>query len=309
MVPTNQRLWTTGPVYNHINNTNYEIMVTILRRRRLGRTSCREISRNMQTPSMVLRNDRMHRYDPRTEMVVRWGCTSNVDCNNVLNSSLAIHQVNDKLGFRRILNEHDLCPPTYFDRVSAGEVIAGGGVLVVRPLRHAQGRNLFVARTMTELDHAIVRCNRFGGWYASDLINKVAEYRVFVGSGRAVWVAEKVPRNPEEVAWNNATGNGVFENVRWDDWPLKAVRYAVEAYNLSELHFGGVDVMVDGDGNAYVIEINSAPSQTSPYRQECVAKYIDYVVQHGKDRLPVAEERGGYRKWGHPCLSENIWNT
>lgn len=280
-------------------------MLTILRRRKLGRTSCREISRSMEEPSVVLRNDRMRRYDPSTEIVVRWGCTTNVEARRVLNTANAIHQVNDKAGFRRVLDEHDLCPPTYFDRESAGMAVADDITLVVRPIRHAQGRNLFVVRTQRELDDAIRRCERFGGWYASDLINKVAEYRVFVGSGRVVWVAEKTPGNPNEVAWNVARG-GRFDNVRWGDWPLKAVRIAVEGFNLSELDFGGVDVMVDAEGNAYIVEINSAPSQTSPYRQSCVASFFDYVIRNGKDRIPVSEDRGNYKKWGHPCLSDEV---
>ena len=69
------------------------------------------------------------------------------------------------------------------------------------------------------------------------------------------------------------------------------------------LDFGGVDVMVVAGGNAYVLEINSAPSQTSPYRQECTAKAFDYIVQYGKERIDVVQERGGYRKFIHPCLT------
>ena len=60
--------------------------------------------------------------------------------------------------------------------------------------------------------------------------------------------------------------------------------------------------MVDGDGEAYVIEINSAPSLTSPYRQACFAKAFDWIVENGKERIPVVKERGGYLKFIHPAV-------
>jgi glutathione synthase/RimK-type ligase-like ATP-grasp enzyme len=138
--------------------------------------------------------------------------------------------------------------------------------------------------------------------YISELINKVAEYRVAFVSGRVCWVANKTPGDPSSVAWNVAQG-GRFDNVRWGEWPLRVVRVAREAFMLSGLDFGGVDVMTDADGQAYVLEINSAPSQTSPYRQECMAKCFDYIVTNGKGDLPITTERGGFRKFIHPALT------
>jgi glutathione synthase/RimK-type ligase-like ATP-grasp enzyme len=123
-----------------------------------------------------------------------------------------------------------------------------------------------------------------------------------MAQGRVVWVASKTPGNPDAVAWNVARG-GRFDNVRWDQWPLKAIRVARDAFLLSSLDFGGVDIMVDAQNNAYVLEINSAPSQTSPYRQEATAKAFDYIVNYGKDRIDVTEEKGGWRKFIHPAIS------
>tara|TARA_R110002020_G_scaffold287099_1_gene502552 strand:+ start:5392 stop:6129 length:738 start_codon:yes stop_codon:yes gene_type:complete len=229
------------------------------------------------------------------DLVFRWGTTSNVPCRNVVNTAKAIHQVNDKSGFRKLMDEHNLCPPTYLRK----EDCPDGVRLVVRPRVHSRGRHLYTTENEVQLYHAIDKCGY--GWYASPLIDKVAEYRVFVVQGRAVAVAQKTPGNPEDVAWNVAKG-GRFDNVNWDAWPLKAVKVSVEAFNLSELDFGGVDVMVDGDGEAYVIEINSAPSLTSPYRQACFAKAFDWIVENGKERIPVVKERGGYLKFIHPAV-------
>ena len=60
----------------------------------------------------------------------------------------------------------------------------------------------------------------------------------------------------------------------------------------------------DGNFKCYILEINSAPSLTSPYRQECMAKGFDWIVEHGKDHIPLVEERGGYRKFIHPAVCD-----
>jgi len=125
-----------------------------------------------------------------------------------------------------------------------------------------------------------------------------------VVSGRAVCVARKHPGNPNQVAWNVFQG-GRFENVRWDEWPLKAVKNSIAAFNLSGLDFGGVDVMVDREGETYILEINAAPSLTSPYRQECFAKAFDYILEHGKQTIPLQAAKGGYTKFIHPAINQN----
>jgi glutathione synthase/RimK-type ligase-like ATP-grasp enzyme len=146
-------------------------------------------------------------------------------------------------------------------------------------------------------------------YYISELVDKVAEYRVFIVQGRVACVARKTPGNPREVAWNVAQG-GRFDHVRWDDWPLQAVRKSVEAFNLSGLDFGGVDVMVDSNDRSYIIEINSAPSLPlmsngePTHRQECMAKCFDWIIRNGKERIPLVERRGGYRKFIHPAICD-----
>jgi hypothetical protein len=247
--------------------------------------------------------------------VFRWGCTSNLpEGIPVINTAAAIHQVADKAAFRKLTADADLAPITFlsFDDYEndlcnwyAGPVEFGDDPLpktvIVRRATHHQGRFLDVCKTFGQLS---VACAKYGegNYYISEYIPKVAEYRVFMAQGRVVWVASKTPGNPDAVAWNVARG-GRFDNVRWDQWPLKAIRVARDAFLLSSLDFGGVDIMVDAEGNAYVLEINSAPSQTSPYRQEATAKAFDYIVNYGKDRIDVTEEKGGWRKFIHPAIS------
>src|SRR5690554_1888337 len=118
-------------------------MSIILRRRKLGRTSCREISRQMLSDSAVIRNDRPIPLADDGKYLFRWGTTSNVpDGYTIVNTAEAIHRVNDKTGFRRILNEHGLCPKTWFgfDEWNNNYWETDGiNPVIMRPNKHAQG--------------------------------------------------------------------------------------------------------------------------------------------------------------------------
>lgn len=279
----------------------------IIRRRKLGRTSCREVARLSATGLTVVRNWLESVPDLHEGFVFRWGCTSNLpDFVKVVNKAEAIHWASDKCGSRIALQEAGVLVPETFGVDVGNQLIPyplTSDRWVGRPTRHAQGRRLIVGTS----EECVRQVQQWGGGYVSRLIDKVAEYRVFVVQGRCVWVAKKTPGNPDDVAWNVARG-GRFDNVRFDDWPLRAVKEAIKAFNSSGLDFGGVDVMLDANGKPYILEINSAPSQTSPYRQQCTAKAFDYIVRNNsKAKIPLADRPGGWKKFVHPCLSEEAW--
>jgi len=275
----------------------------LFRRRGLGNTSCREVSKFSKTGLGVVRSDKP--MAPDIDMVFRWGCTANlgVKVGCVVNEAKAIHTVADKAGFRKLTADAGLAPTTWlhYEDVPVDAQGELADKLVVRRATHHQGKFLHVCSTLNELVKA---CQLYGeDYYISTYISKVAEYRVFVVSGRAVWVANKTPADKDAVAWNVAQG-GRFDNVRFNDWPLRVVKVAIEAFLLSGLDFGGVDIMVGEDGTPYVLEINSAPSQTSPYRQECTSKSFDYIINNGKHIIPLVGEKGGWKKFIHPAISE-----
>ena len=128
---------------------------------------------------------------------------------------------------------------------------------------------------------------------------------MYVVQGRVACVAQKHPQDPSAIAWNHARG-ATFTTVRWDDWSGEVCDVAVRAFNLSGLDFSGVDVMVDGDGRAYVIECNSAPSlppneDGSPsYRHVCLAKTMDWM--DADLDVPPAITDNGWRGYVHPSI-------
>lgn len=269
---------------------------SILRRRGLGHTSVREICAKSKTDITWFREDQGEPHD--CNAVIRWGCTAALDGTyTILNGAEAIHAVNDKAAFKASMAGVGVCaaPTTTLGPATTLP-------LVVRPRTHSRGRRMWLVQTLDGLREA----SEFAGpgWYATPFFDKVAEYRVAIVQGRVVWVASKTPANPQALAWNVAQG-GRFNNVRFDDWPTYVIRAAIKAYNVSGLDFGGVDVMVDKDGNVEVLEINSAPSQTSPYRQECFAKAFDYICENeSKAQIPVDLTKKTYIHYVHPAVSD-----
>lgn len=273
----------------------------VLRRRKLGRTSAREVSRFAQEAGYDLseyRNDNPWPAD--VDMVFRWGTTSHTQGKPiVVNTSEMIHSIADKKGSRLLLADEGMAPMTWVDPDDVPVEALGGSPdgVVVRRASHHQGLYLHHCRTVPELLEA---CAKYDDFYISKYIPKVAEYRVFVCQGRAVWVAKKTPGNPDAVAWNVARG-GRFDNVRWGEWPLSVVELALASANLFKVDFAGVDIMVDANGNGYVLELNSAPSQTSPYRQESTSKAFRYIMDNGKETIPYQGVKN-YRELIHPGI-------
>jgi len=196
-------------------------MTTIIRRRKLGMSSAKGIAQFSKTGIGWVRSDKPL---PDDDLYIRWGCTSNVPTNNVINTAAAIHEVNDKAGFRGTLSEAGLCPHTWQDvkDVPLAELFKG---VIFRPAVHSRGRYIYRCTTWKQLTEC---ADKHPDYYLSEYIDKVAEYRVCVVQGRALWVVRKTPDDVNALAWNVAKG-GRFDNVRWDDWPLKAVRTSIEA--------------------------------------------------------------------------------
>ena len=242
------------------------------------------------------------------DWLVRWGCTVEVGmpAERTLNTSEAIHWCNNKRLGRLAMQEAGVPVPLTMD---VDDFYRWNGPAnkqwVARPARHAQGRNLVCGNYNRILPFLSTTLYRTG--YVSELINKVAEYRVFVVQNRVAWVVQKTPGNPYNVAWNVAQG-GRFDNVRWSDWNTKVLDAALKAAKVSGTDFCGVDVMVDAEGNPYVLEVNSAPSQTSPYRQQCVAKAFHYIFSTGS-KSPFEDvnwnPRRTWKSYIHPAVRGN----
>lgn len=285
--------------------------VLFLRRQGLGLDSIRNVISKMEVNASIHRVDMPNNSYriPQHDLAINWGNTNlrisginPMQLPNLVNNSSAVHRVSNKGDFRKKLADNGLAMFTTKDRNEALRALQSGKKLIIRPYSHFGGSNTLLVTDQSTLDAAIMRCG--SGWYASEYIPKLKEFRVFVANGRAVYVVEKIVPDINAIAWNVAQG-GRFENVRFDEWNLRVVKASIEAFNLTELDFGAVDVIVDGANNPYVLEINTAPALTSEYWFTCVAKVFDYIANNGKSRIPLITERGGWRKFIHPAMSSD----
>lgn len=272
----------------------------IVRPRGFGKISCAGIAEKSGRLD-VLRSDQIPD-DVDYDVVFRWGCRSTLPFtpSTTINNIPALKKVGNKAEFRMECWRNNLAPHTYLSLVGlfqSNHDLSSGWV--VRPSEHKQGKNLHVCRTEREF---IDVCSRYERFYISKLIDKVKEYRAIVAQGRVIFIYEKIPDDPTKVAWNHAQG-GTSEVMKWSEWPENVIEIAIRSSNLSGLSFGAVDIMVDRDGRAYCLEINTAPETTSEYRQKCFAKVFNYILDNGSQTIPVVSGRG-WKGYIHPAMSE-----
>lgn len=240
---------------------------------------------------------------PVADVVVRWGTTSNLPGDpKVINTAKSIHRVFNKGEFRKTLANEGLAPKTY-DSLSqfVGDQIYP---VITRPNHHSRSEDLYFC---TSLEDVVIATEKLkSGYYISEYIKKTSEYRIFVVQGRVVAVIKKKPRTPDDITWG-CVEEGTFEYVPWDEWPLLATQKAVQAFLLSKLHFGAVDVIARqdpllGETKAYVLEINTAPEVT-PYYGKCLGKSIDHMIRNDSyDVIPVGQ-CGTWKSYIHPAIS------
>ena len=254
-------------------------MIAILRRRKLGNGSTKAIKmflkNNHDKDIEIVRSDRIP--DRDFDAVLRWGCTENFRHAPIcINTPEMIHTVNDKPGCRKALIDANIkAPCTWYNKNEMKDaIILGRNNIIGRPKFHAQGRNIVISHTVEELERDATSD------YWSEIIEKDREYRVYTFFGRILMVAEKVPTEVgrRRLAWNHAGGGSVFKNVTWSNWPIESCKLALKASNVMGIDFSGVDVM-EKEGVPYIIELNSAHSLTSEYRQKTFAKGLNWAIE------------------------------
>ena len=234
---------------------------------------------------------------PNGGTIVRWGSVwpANGDVRRSINSVEAVAVAQNKIESRRRLGT--LAPLTFFTQDTLPDPTQMP--LVIRPGKHHAGRRFFVCKTQRAVNHAIKICRN--PWYASVLIDKSREYRVFVCQGRIVTVSERFPVDEHAIAWNLAMG-GRLLNVRYKDWPIPVCKTAVLAAEQLGLDWSAIDVMVGTGGNIFVCEANVAPGLRNPFTIQQIARVFTWIDGH--DTAPAVCERDRWQNLRHPALQQ-----
>ena len=279
-------------------------MALLLRRNKFGLSTLRNLNREMSNRTIIRNSSTRLPTGRGDEMCFLWGY---VDCDlprgyTYLNKPSAVGISSNKAKFRKILSDNNIAPKTTLNYADAVLMIESGKTLIVRPSHHYGGINLHKCDSVRALDTAIRKTGN--GWYASEYINKIKEFRVFVVGGRIAWILNKIPDSYDSIAWNTHQG-GRFENLRFGEWNKDVVLKSIKAMSLAGLDYGAVDVILDNNNTAYILEINSSPKLDSPYWVTGVAKCFDYIINTKKIFIPIQEnDRFNWRNYIHPAMSE-----
>lgn len=235
------------------------------------------------------------------EYVFRWGTTAGINDNKakVVNKITAINETCDKGKFRKKLADAGLAPKTWSEIDNFREEIGNKEFdVLIRPAMHERSEGIYRATNAWDVMD-ILRNKIRGEFYISEYIHKVKEFRVFVVSGRVAWVIEKLPKDKEALSWG-CVEEGDFEYVGWDEWDFNVVDNALDSMSQSSLDFGAVDVIVDAEGKAYTLEVNTAPYLTEYYARK-IGETFKYILKNGRDKFAKREIKN-WRDALHPAI-------
>lgn len=230
-----------------------------------------------------------------TDVIIRWGTQEQLAEDRkgiVYNKSSALALVSNKYKSRLAMAAAGVNVPLNITDATPNNSITYP--VIARPHHHSKGKNFTILKNREQF-LAHYRANR-NGWYYSNFIDKVAEYRVHAASGKCLNLLQKPNPGGNQIAWNRAQGNDAFVSVKWDDYPIAVVLEALKACKALGCDFLGIDVIVDKAGKAWVLEGNSSPTlNTSEYSSERYAKYFDWLM-----RSPERREHWDFTEFTKP---------
>lgn len=190
-----------------------------------------------------------------------------------INNPFKVRENADKFKAMRKMHEHGVSvpPSCTAEEFRARERTGVPGMrlpIVGRTRTHQGGSGFFYCETLDDMRRAL----RSGAHHFMNYIDKVDEFRVHVFQGEVVRISRKIP-NPEETRHNDRIRS---HNRGWifEDWRIKGKRLerpnryipeaqqqtCIDAVSAVGLDFGAVDIVVDANETAYVLEVNSGPS-------------------------------------------------
>jgi glutathione synthase/RimK-type ligase-like ATP-grasp enzyme len=206
--------------------------------------------------------------------VLPWGCVIESHYNNVVNKSEAIKLLSNKPKFRKLLSTSDVrVPLTFYNGDDASLfILKNPNVrLVGRPRYHFAARNFHVCDNPAHVLKSII----YGDVYWQELLPKEREFRIFVAFGRVWAFMEKFVDDKAQPAWNHSQG-AHFEIVSKKDWISKVCWMSLESQRLSGIDIAAFDVILS-NGKFYMLEGNTAPAITGPYKLNKFKHILDWV--------------------------------
>lgn len=210
-------------------------------------------------------------------VMIRWGSQEEINIPKgcvVYNNSKALRNVSNKSESRKIMAAAGVnVPLNVTNQTPKGDIVYP---VIARPHHHSKGKNFVTLKTYQEF----INHYNPNSWYYSNFVDKVKEFRVHAFMGKCLNLLEKPNPGPGHIAWNRAQNHEAFTNVKWDDYNMNVVLEAFKACKALGADFSGVDVLLDANGKAWVLECNSSPTlNSSEYSCLRYAKAFDWLFR------------------------------
>jgi len=260
-----------------------------------GRPSMVNVYGKMQTGNLVVRrklphktfyrvytNNKLKRIKKKeidlknAKVIIRWGTQEVLDIPKgciVYNKCSVLKNITHKLEARLIMASKGVnVPLNITEETKLCDMVFP---IIARPYFHSKGKNFVV---LPDYEAYVNHYVNNSDWYYSNFVDKVQEFRVHCLAGKILNYLEKPNPNNGNIAWNRAQNEEPFVSVKWSDYNINVATEALKACQALDADFVGVDVLLDKDGKAWVLECNSAPTlNSSEYSCERYAKAFDWL--------------------------------
>jgi len=212
-------------------------------------------------------------------VAINWALQSDITSGDaVVYNAEGICKASNKPLARRLMAEAGVpIPETTDNPVTAFTWVVDGYTVIQRPVQHHGGLNFTVLRNTYQ---ATPMTNH--GMYYQKFFRKTKEFRAHVAHGKILIMQEKVPNEEVDIdyddvrPWNHATGDFIFNTVKWSDFDYGVCRASVDATSALRLDFGAVDILWNEEEGAVVCEVNTSPA-LAEYATERYTKYFKWL--------------------------------
>lgn len=196
-------------------------------------------------------------------LIINWGWSYGQGLNSRI--------IGNKQVEFEILHKAGLTPETWRERPTNKENYP----ILGRLRHHTHGNDIIFIKTPnqpeTKPDEIRIRYSDFYVKY----IDKLAEFRAHVCGDKVVLITKKLAKDDKSdpIVWNHNRGYSQCTYPEGKKYWKIVSDIAIKAIKVVKYDFGAVDIIVDKNGKAYVLEVNSAPGLIVDNRIE---SYIEY---------------------------------
>ena len=220
------------------------------------------------------------------EIIFRYGCRSvKLEGMNkvVYNTSKAIKSTINKYNSRLLFKSNNIPTPNTYNCIEIHKEDVINNLkfpLIRRPLKHSKSKDFEVINNINELNYFQKEDIETNNFYYSEFVDKVKEIRLHIAHGKVITIIEKRPPKLKQYSWGMVDN---FDNLKWRYWRSDIIESSVKAMKLLGLTFGAIDVIIDKQGNYYLLEVNTAPDFSySNYLTSKVINYFNWVSEEKK---------------------------